>query len=268
MKIGLLGAGGRNPPRELVAVAAPDTVIQNYPRRGSVFARTQVEFAIQHLNYLDIALTAAADGCDALVSNTFSDYGLAAMKAAVSIPVVGAAEATMRFAPTIGPRFSIVTIWPENTNYMPRTMLRDYGVEGACARIRNVSTNELLAGDARPDLFITSMQRGAQAILSRIIEACEAAAREDDIDAILLGCTCMSPIAARVAEACTLPVLNPLAIALKTAEMQASLHLTASRRGQGVVPASALDLARKMVDAIDAAPADDCPVCAITESIS
>ena len=75
MKIGLLGAAGRAP-RELTAVAAPGTVgFQSYPRRGSVFARTQVEFAIQHLNYLDIALTAAADGCDALVSNTFSDTG-------------------------------------------------------------------------------------------------------------------------------------------------------------------------------------------------
>ena len=266
MKIGLLGAAGRAP-RELTAVAAPGTIIQSYPRRGSVFARTQVEFAIQHLNYLDIALTAAADGCDALVSNTFSDYGLAAMKAAVPIPVVGAAEATMRFAPSIGPRFSIVTIWPENTNYMPRTMLRDYGAETACARIRNVGTAEILAGDARPDLFIASMQRGAEAILSRIIEACNAAVREDDVDAIVLGCTCMSPIAARIAEACTLPVLNPLAIALKTAELQARLGLVASRRGQGVVPATALDLARKMVDSIATAPAEDCPVCAVAEAV-
>jgi allantoin racemase len=270
MKIGLIGAtqaavAGLGAPAELAAIAAPGTVIQAYATRGAIFAHTPVEFALQQINYLDTALRAAADGCDALILNSFSDYGLAAIRAAVSIPVVGAAEATLRFAPTIGPRFSIVTVWPESTNYMPRALLREYGAEAACIRIRNAGAAEILAGDGRPDLFIAGMQHGQAAILQRILAECEAAAKEDGIDAILLGCTCMSPIAARIAAGTRLPVVNPMAVALKTAEMRAVLGLGASRREQGALRPAALDLARRMVDAIAAAPAEDtdCPVCVV-----
>jgi hypothetical protein len=79
----------------------------------------------------------------------------------------------------------------------------------------------------------------------------------------------MSPIAAPVTARCPLPVVNPLAVALKTAEMQAALGLTRSRRGQGTRRLGALARARAMVQAgagFGAAPAEaeaDCPVCII-----
>ncbi|WP_137177256.1 aspartate/glutamate racemase family protein [Roseomonas sp. AR75] len=274
MKIGLIGAtqapvAGLGAPAELVAIAALGTAIQAFPTRMPIFAHTEVEFAMQALNSLDAGLAAQDAGCDAVVINSVSDYGIAALASALDIPVVGAAEASFRFVGTLGPRFTLVTVWPESTNYMPRRMLRDYGAEAACARIRNVGTEDILAGEGKPDGFVSDLQHGKGAILDRIVDACLMAAREDEADAVVLGCTCMSPIAALIAARCPLPVVNPLAVALKTAEMQAALGLKRSRRGQGTRRLGALARARAMVQAgagFGAAPAEeeaDCPVCVV-----
>ena len=267
MKIGLVGAAqsmvaGLGGPAEIRAVVAPKTVVQAYPARLPVFAHTEVEYAMQALSYLEAGLTAASQNCHALVLNSLSDYGLAALKSAVELPVVGAAEASLRFMPSLGPRFSIVTVWPETTNFMPRRMLEAYGAAAHCIRIRNVGSADLLAGEGRPDDFLRDMQTGQQAILDRIVAQCEAAMAEDDIDAILLGCTCMSPIAARIAARVAIPVVNPLAIAVKTAEMQASHGLRASRRGQGAPRPASLDLLRRMIAPVAGAE-PDCPVCVV-----
>jgi allantoin racemase len=271
MKIGLVGAtqaavAGLGAPAELAAIAAPGTEIAAFRTRMPIFAHSQVEFAMQALNHLDAALAAEAAGCDAVVINSMSDYGIAPIASALSIPVVGSAEAALRFIGTIGPRFSLVTVWPESTNFMPRAVLRDYGAEAACARIRNVGTEDILAGDAKPDRFVSELQHGRAAIIGRIVDACAAAAREDGVDAILLGCTCMSPIAARIAEQVAMPVVNPLAVALKVAEMQAVLGLSRGRRGQGARRAVALERVRAMVEAGAAVPVPEaeCPVCVVT----
>lgn len=270
MRIGLVGAAqalvaGLGAPEEIRAVVAPRTVIQAWPARLPVFAHTEVEYALQALAYLEAGLAAASQGCDALVLNSLSDYGLAALQSAVDLPVVGAAEASLRFMPSIGPRFSLVTVWPESTNFMPRKMLHAYGAAAHCVRIRNVGTEALLAGEGRPDGFLKDMQTGQEAILDRILAQCHAAMAEDDIDAILLGCTCMSPIASRIAARCAIPVVNPLAVAVKTAEMQASLGLRASRRGQGAPRPASLDLLRQMIAPVAGAePA--CPVCAVASA--
>lgn len=276
MKIGLIGAtqapvAGLAAPTELLALAAPGTEIAVFPTRIPLFAHTEVEFAMQALNNLDAGLAAQAAGCDAVVINSVSDYGIAALAAALDIPVIGAAEATLRFVPTIGPRFTLVTVWPASTNYMPRRMLRDYGAEAACARIRNVGAEDILAGGGKPEGFLADLQHGKAAILDRIVAACDAAAAEDEVDAIVLGCTCMSPVAAEIAARVALPVVNPLAVALKTAEMQATLGLRRGCRGQGPRRLASLARASRMVDAgVTVTPVEgddaDCPVCVVTAS--
>jgi allantoin racemase len=279
MKIGLIGAtqapvAGLAAPAELLAIAVPGTEIAVFPTRMPIFAHTEVEFAMQALNNLDAGLAAQAAGCDAVVINSVSDYGIAALASALDIPVIGSAEATFRFVPAIGPRFTLVTVWPESTNYMPRRMLRDYGAEAACARIRNVGTEDILAAGGRPEGFLADLQHGKAAILDRIVAACDAAAAEDEVDAVVLGCTCMSPVAAQIAARAALPVVNPLALAVKTAEMQAVLGLRRGRRGQGVRRLASLARASRMVEAgagamvapEEGAADADCPVCVVTAS--
>lgn len=252
MKIGLIGAAGARGteiPDELKAIVSPETELQLYPARISIFAYTPVEFAIQQINYLDTGLRAAADGCDALVYNTASDYGIAALRASVGIPVVGAGEAPLRFGASLGSRFSIVTVWPSSTNFMPLGVVREHGFANALASIRNVMDEHVIAGSERPDGFIASMQTGKDSTFDRIVEACNSAVDRDGAEYIILGCTCMSPIAARIAEQCKVPVLNPFATAIKMAESLLQLRVWKPKPGAAIPRPASLEMAAGMVTA-------------------
>lgn len=97
-------------------------------------------------------------------------------------------------------------------------------------------------------------------ILARV-RASMARAAADGAEAILLGCTCMSPIAARLAERALVPVINPLA--------EAALQAVEAAREGTPCPAKAARLAavRAMVDALADLPEEACPVCVLSEGL-
>ena len=57
----------------------------------------------------------------------------------------------------------------------------------------------------------------------RIVAMCNRAIEEDGADTIMLGCTCMSPIAREIAARVKVPVLNPLTTGYKATEMALAL---------------------------------------------
>lgn len=102
MRIAVLGTGTgereRLPPA-IAALASPGIEPVLINTRIEVFAHTQADRALVDLGHLDAAIGAEREGFDALFVNTFADYGLAGMKSALSIPVVGAGEAALQLAP-------------------------------------------------------------------------------------------------------------------------------------------------------------------------
>jgi hypothetical protein len=56
------------------------------------------------------AIEAEQEGCDAVVIDCFGDPALHAAREAVRIPVIGAGEAAMRLAATVGHQFGVVTV--------------------------------------------------------------------------------------------------------------------------------------------------------------
>ncbi len=263
MKIGVLGSYGETVPPEVRAALGSGVEVAFYKPRVPIFAFSPAEFAIQELSYLEAGMTAAADGCEAIVYNSFSDYGIAALRAAVDVPVVGAGETALKLAASLASRFTLVTVWPESTNFMPQRLVAEFGMADRLAAIRNVSTEAIIESDDRPDAFIKGMQAGTDGTLQRIFAACSLAAKEDGAELVVIGCTCMSPIAGRIADASPVPVINPLTAALAHAEMRLRLGIGAVRPAAApAARAPSLDLVRRMVDAVaDAAAPTDCPVC-------
>lgn len=251
MKIGLLGTAGDkggSVPIELTNVVSQGTELALYPASISIFAYTPAEFAIQQINYMDAGMRAAADGCDVLVYVTVADYGIAALRSAVDIPVIGSGEAALKFGQQIGSRFSIVTVWPASTNFIHHNNLREHGLTGSLASIRNVMDEEVISGSERPDAFIADMQAGNDRTCDRIIAACRRAVEEDGAEFIILGCTCMSPIASRIAANCSVPVINPFATAVKLAETMVALGVAPKTPGVLKARDASLQLVAKMVD--------------------
>ncbi|WP_088651442.1 aspartate/glutamate racemase family protein [Marinibacterium profundimaris] len=224
MKIGLLGTAADRPghvPPELAAVVHPDTQLEMYPVTAAIFAHTPVELAMQQVNYLEAGLRAARDGCDAIVCVSTADYAVAVLRETLDIPVIGAGEAALTFGRLLGTRFSIVTVWPGSTNFIHENNVRLHGVAANLASIRNVMEEDILQADTRPDAFISRMQSGDPDTFARIVASCRHAEAEDGAEYLILGCTCMSPIAADVARECTRAVVNPFATAVSVAETMA-----------------------------------------------
>lgn len=265
MLIGLLGAVRdpfRPPAPELTTLLAADTLLRAFPSRVPAFPFTPLEQALQQVGHLEAGLTAAQAGCDALVIDSLGDYGLAAVRAATPLPVFGPGEVGMAEAAVGGRRFGIVTVWPSSMNFVPEGLLRVYGHADACVGISNVGGEAELERLAGPDGYLAQVRDGAAAIIDAVSAAIvEMAGR--GAEAVLLGCTCMSPLAASLAARATIPLINPLASAVAAAERAGPW-----RGGERIITRPGRpDLVKRMVNGVADEPAEDCPVCVVASSL-
>ena len=212
---------------------------------------------MQAIGHLEAGLRAAGDGVDAVVIDSVGDYGLAALKSALAIPAVGAGEAGMVAAAAHG-RFAIVTVWPESMNFVPEELLRSYGLEGRCTGIRNVGAEQVIARIAGPDGYLARVDRADADVLSAVVAAIRLAVA-DGAEAIMLGCTCMSPMAGKVAAAVAVPVINPLAEAVRRACTLAAL----SSAPQDRILSTRAPLLTRMIEAVAGEADEQCPVCIV-----
>lgn len=151
-------------------------------------------------------------------------------------------------------QFKVVTVWPQSMNFIVSDLLHEYGHRDACLGIDNVGQEGDLDRLAGPDGYLADVKSGKAALLDRV-RAAVARAADEGADAVLLGCTCMSPIARHLAEAASIPVINPLAEGVKAA--------LASAPPEGAPPLreGRIEMLRNMVASVADAPIEDCPVC-------
>ncbi|WBH17999.1 aspartate/glutamate racemase family protein [Sphingomonas radiodurans] len=261
MRIGLIGTpydpfNRAAPAPELAALLPAEATLIAFPSRVGAFPYTPLERAMQAIGHAEAAITATEQGCDAVVIDSVGDYGLDVMRAALAIPAIGSGAAGMAAAAAHG-RFAIVTVWPASMNFVVTDLLRAYGYEAACLSIDNVGQEGDLDRLAGPDGYLADVKRGEDALLNAIAAAVARAAAQG-AEAVLLGCTCMSPIAARIAATATIPVINPLAEGVKAALAATPL------RSAPHVREGRIDLLRTMVASVANAPIEDCPVCVAT----
>lgn len=168
---------------------------------------------------IDNGIQAEADGYDAIVMGHFQDPGLYELKSAVSIPVIGAGEATMHFAAQMGRNLALVTL-----DDVFRSMHFEQGdLYGLGGRVTHV------AGlNADPSDFSACFAGDAEA-KRRMLDAFQACAEplvKDGADVVvpagvLPGLLIGGEFGLKVGHA---PVVNCAAVALKGAEMQVRLR--------------------------------------------
>lgn len=271
MRIGLVGTAFRrdNPtaiPAELKTVLAAGTEIRIYPPRLGMFPNNQLDLAIQEIGYLDAGISAAQDGCDAIVLNSVGDYGVAALKSATRKAVIGAGDCGLRLAASVGRPFSIVTIWPTATAFLYRKLLLESGMAADCLDVLHVGTESEQAALGSEDDYVARMQKGDSDLLGRILQSCRATIGRGAAS-ILLGCTCMSPIADKIQAALDVPVINPLTSAVKQAELMVSLGLRQSSANFAAANPQHRDVIAGMAEkGGELAGAADCDYCVVGES--
>jgi len=175
---------------------------------------------------LSRALPRSAPPPDAVVLAGFGNYGTAAVKEVMDIPVVNCAEAAVAFALGFCHRFAVLTTSARMVPYT-EDVLTLLGVTGRCSAVRSVMLPALDAADPSP--------ASAQA---RVVGAVERLIEETGADLVVLGGARLSPYASCVRDRVPVPVIEPIACAVQLAEASVRLGLRQSKRAKFAPPSA------------------------------
>lgn len=168
----------------------------------------------------EAGLRSEEEGYDAVVMDTVSDSGLAALRSRLTIPVLGPGLVQQHVAAMLGRRFSILTMWQRWVSLYEKTMA-EYGTAHYCASIRSI--------DTRPDQEQLLAGR-EEVVFSKLEEQGRLAIEQDGADVILIGSTTMHQSVDHLRKTLGVPVINPGTLTIKLAELFVQLGLSHSKR--------------------------------------
>lgn len=181
-------------------------------------SRSRLRRLGQDLIYIEAALRAERDGCDAVVINSIADYAIDIIRETLSIPVVGAGESGMRASVDRGLAFSVVTVWPDSFEPYYARVLSENDFESSCRSIRYA----LQESDGQPEREVVyhGVEDSTSSIAERVLRSARSAIERDGAESIVIGCTCMTRLVDFLGDNVDVPVVNPLAEAYKNAIAQ------------------------------------------------
>ncbi len=171
---------------------------------GPRYIASRIGYAIAGHAAVD-ALASDKGRKDAVVLACFGDPGLAALKEVSAVPVVGMAEASILQAAALGKRFSIVT---GGERWKP--MLEEFvAAQGLAARLASVRTVAPTGAD---------IARNPKAAMALLAKGCQACARQDGADVVILGGAGLAGLAGKLRSEVDVPLLDGVACAISMAE--------------------------------------------------
>jgi allantoin racemase len=171
-----------------------------------------------------------ADAYDAFVVGCFGEPGVRPLRELVDAPVVGTAAPALHTAAQLSTRFSVLTIL-DSTVPTTREQVRELGLDGSLASVRAV------------DAPVLSVDHDSAALVDRMRAVGRAAVEEDGAEALVPGCASLSFVQAHggLTEDLGVPFLDPVRVALATAELWARHGVTHSRAAYPSAPREKLD---------------------------
>lgn len=145
---------------------------------------------------------------DAVIVSAFGDPGLEELRARLSVPVTGIAEAGMAEAATNGRRFAVVTTTPD--------LAGEITAKALSAGYSSFAGTWVTPGD--PALLMTR----PEALESALHRACLAAIEEGDAEAIVIGGGPLAVAARTLVDHIDLPIIEPVPAAARLAYERAS----------------------------------------------
>ena len=192
---------------------------------GPASIESSVEEHLAIPGLLNGVVRAEKEGFDALIVGCFGDPGVEPARELAKIPIIGPCEASLAASIPLGHQASIITVL-ETVIYTQRRVARVARLEERLASVRAVEIPVLDLAKERPRVIEAFAQEGRKAL------------EEDGADVLIPGCMSMAflRIAEDVQKELGIPVLNPAAVALKTAELFVRLGLSTSKRAYPFPP--------------------------------
>ncbi len=133
---------------------------------------------------LKLVTKASKEGASAIIIGCFDDTALDAARASAQCPVVGIGQAAYHLAAIAGGRFSVVTTLDVSVPILEANV-RSYGLERHLCRVR------------ASGVPVLSLEHEAEAASKQVMAEILKAAREDDIQSVVLGCGGMVDVTGR-----------------------------------------------------------------------
>jgi allantoin racemase len=203
--------------------AAGTTIVVSNPAMGPVSIEGHYDEALSVIGVLDEIRRGEQEGMDGYVIACFGDPGLGAARELAQGPVVGIAEAAMHVASLIAPRFSVVTTL-SRTKGIARHLVHSYGMTDRCVGIRAT------------DVAVLALEDPTSGARESILHECQLALKEDDAEAIVLGCGGMADLAADLTAQLGVPVIDGVSAGVKLVEALVGLGLGTSKIGDFAIP--------------------------------
>ncbi|VIO75439.1 aspartate/glutamate racemase family protein [Bradyrhizobium ivorense] len=178
--------------------------------RGVPYIATRAEAQIGGAIALEMLAEAGPD-IDAAIIAAFGDPGLFGARELFSFSVVGLAEAAMLTACMVGRRFAIVTFAGALTPWYEECVAM-HGLAARCAGVR------ALDGAFQS---ISEVQAEKEELL---VALAKQAVEQDHADVVILSGAPLAGLAAKVRDRIPVPVIDPVAAAVRQAETLAVLR--------------------------------------------
>ncbi|WP_024510792.1 aspartate/glutamate racemase family protein [Bradyrhizobium sp. ARR65] len=200
---GLLTAAART-------VASPGTeLVPLTASRGVPYLATRAEAQIG--GAIAIEMLAEHHGeADAAIIAAFGDPGLFGARELFDIPVIGMSEAAMLTACLLGRRFAIITFTAALTGWY-RDCVEMHGLGERCCAVRALEQSFA---------SIAEVQEEKEELL---VALANKAVNEDEAEVVILGGAPLAGLASRVRERVAVPLVDPIAAAVKQAEALVTL---------------------------------------------
>jgi allantoin racemase len=211
------GRAAASPEVELTAITAP---------RGFPYITTRAEAQIGGAIALEM-LAETKGRFDAAILAAFGDPGLLGARELFDFPVVGVSEAAMLTACMMGGQFLIVTFASALTGWY-RDCVAMHRLESRCAGV--------VALDRR----FGSLEEARETNWQALVDLANAEIAERDADVAILAGAPLAGLAAKARDhdLIRVPVVDPVAAAVRQAEALVALRMTKASRGSFRRPAA------------------------------
>lgn len=212
-------------------VLRPDTVVEPHfiPRSTYLTSHTHLEM-LNNVELLRGIIGGEEGGCDVVFIRCGNDPALLAAREAVTVPVVAMSESAMQLASRLGSRFAVLGVDDKSIPMMERN-IRLYGLESRAISHRPV---RIPTAPGFADIVKQGPMwfESAEFVHENVIPEFEAVARvciEDGAEVIVTGCALYGALTLagyNKISGTEVPVVESLAVGIKTAEMMGDLHRT------------------------------------------
>ena len=165
---------------------------------------------------LEEVMKARQDDFDAIFVSCMGDVAIGAARELSDVPIIAPLQTCLAVASTLGDTTGVVTVLKNLVPIMGRRA-REYGFDRNLAGIRSI------------EIPVLELERNRRKVVESLVSESRALMDDHHADSIILGCTGLLGVAKEVQNRLGVPVLDPVPVSVRFAEMLVATRLRGSK---------------------------------------